>query len=267
FIAKLSADGSRLLFSTLLGGRYDDAVDALALDAEGAIYAAGHTRSDDFPTRDPLQPAIAGKEDAFVVKLSADGRQLIWSTYLGGSGKDQATAIAVDETGALYLTGLTHSNDDFPVVRARQSTFGGGETDAFIARLAGDGSQWDWVSYLGGSGNDAAYGLALDLTGRVVVSGETGSRDFPVLDPLQSGLHGNSDGFIARFMADGTLDYGTWLGGGGKERFSAIAIDRWNRIHVTGRSRSHDFPLVEPLQPQYGGETDSVIVRLSAEGD
>jgi hypothetical protein len=252
FIAKLSADGSQLLFSTFLGGRRADAITAVAIDAEGTIHAAGRTASADFPTVEPLQPNLAGKQDAFVVKLSGDGSRLIWSTYLGGSGKDRATAIAVDADGARYLTGLTRSKRDFPVIHARQSTFGGGKTDAFIAKLAADGSQWEWVSYLGGAGRDAAYGLALDQTNRLLVSGETGSRDFPVLDPLQSELHGKSDGFIARFIAGGTLDYSTWLGGSKKERFNAIAVDRRNRIHVTGYSRSHDFPRVEPLQAQRG---------------
>ncbi|HIE56377.1 MAG TPA: hypothetical protein EYP90_14600, partial [Chromatiaceae bacterium] len=266
FIAKLSADGSRLLFATYLGGRRDDAVTALAIDAEGTIHVAGHTRSDDFPTRDPLQPTSAGKQDAFVVTLSADGRQLLRATYLGGSGTDRATAIAVAADGALYLTGLTRSQRDFPLVHARQSDFGGGKADAFLAKLAADGSQWEWVSYLGGAGHDTAYGLTLDGEGRLLVSGETGSRDFPTRNPIQSGLRGKSDGFIARFLDDGSLDYATWLGGSKQERFNAIAVDRHGRIHVTGHSRSHDFPLVDALQPRHGGKADIVIVQLSEEG-
>jgi len=147
FIAKLSADGSRLLFATYLGGRRHDAVTALAIDENGAIHAAGHTLSDDFPSREPLQPTLAGKQDAFVVKLSADGRQLLRATYLGGSGTDRATAIAVDANGALYLTGLTRSRRDFPLVAARQSDFGGGKADAFIAKLAADGARWESMAF------------------------------------------------------------------------------------------------------------------------
>jgi hypothetical protein len=266
-----------LSYSTYLGGSGDNnAGQGIAVDATGAAYVTGFTNSQDFPTVHPLQPTLRGGTNAFVAKLTADGSALVYATYLGGSGRDdEARGIAVDAAGAAYVTGLTES-PDFPTVHPLQPTLRGG-TNAFVAKLTADGSALVYATYLGGSGGDIGFGIAADATGAAYVTGTTYSSDFPTMHALQPTLQSSGgNAFVAKLAANGTaLVYATYLGGSGTvsqppgvigDAGFGIAIDASGHAYVTGVAYSPDFPTVHPLQPVYGGDGDTFVAQLTADG-
>src|SRR5262249_28913885 len=142
-----------------------------------------------FPLAHPLQPTFGGGFiDAFVAKLNRTGSALVYSTYLGGTGGDSGTGIAIDTSGDAYVTGATASAD-FPTKNPLQPTLGNGE-DAFVTKLNRTGSQLEFSTYLGGSNLDFATGIAVDSSRGVTIAGDTFSADFPTQQPLQSTLAG-----------------------------------------------------------------------------
>ncbi|MCX6832179.1 MAG: SBBP repeat-containing protein, partial [candidate division Zixibacteria bacterium] len=135
FVTKLSTDGNSLIYSTYLGGSYDDIANGLAVDTSGFVYVMGLTGSINFPLQSPFQESFAGAADAFVTKLSPDGNFLVYSTYLGGDSYDWAYGLAVDGSGNAYVTGETESSD-FPLQNPFQGSFAGGYGDAFVTKLS-----------------------------------------------------------------------------------------------------------------------------------
>jgi hypothetical protein len=169
FVAKLTPDGTALVYATYMGGRSAEWGSGIAIDATGAAYVAGETASPDFPTTPgAVQPSFGGNEDAFVAKLTPDGTALVYATYVGGSSFDFGHGIAVDATGAAYVTGTTglfSGTNNFPTTPgAVQPTFGGLQ-DAFVAKLAPDGATLVYATYLGGSQPDSGSGMAIDAAG------------------------------------------------------------------------------------------------------
>ncbi|HUI78488.1 MAG TPA: SBBP repeat-containing protein, partial [Bryobacteraceae bacterium] len=200
FAAKVGPAGNTLVYSTYLGGNGGGASspetgNGIAVDSAGCAYVAGTTSSSNFPTVNPFQSSLSGSQDAFVLKLSASGGALVYSTYLGGSSIDMATAIAADSTGRAYVAGYTASVD-FPIANAVQ-TSGAGGYDAFLVELTALGNSIAIGTYLGGTGSDSAYGIALDASGNVYLAGQTMSVNFPLLNAVQT--VGSASGFIERF--------------------------------------------------------------------
>ena len=176
-----------LVTSSFLGGSGNDSGYGIALDAQGNVYVTGSTDSTDFPTGAPLQAARSNPgggqtSDVFVTKLSPDGSRMIWSTYLGGTGRDTAYAVAVGADGGVYVSGVTES-PDFPRARAAQDAYGGGPSDAFVAKLAANGAALEWSTFVGGTETDRGRGLAVDTAGNAYVTGSTNSVDFPAVTP------------------------------------------------------------------------------------
>jgi hypothetical protein len=260
FVAKLNACGTALVYSTYLGGSGDDLGQGIAVDRAGDAYVTGRTTSADFPTVNPIQAANRGFMNAFVAKVNASGTALVYSTYLGGSGEDDGTAIAVDRAGNAYVTGST-SSTNFPTVNPIQAGYGGGNTDAFVAKLNATGTALVYSTYLGGSGEDLGFGIAVDRAGNAYVTGGTDSTNFPTANPIQAANGGSEDAFVAELDASGTaLVYSTYLGGSGFDRGIRIAVDRAGNAYVTGDTQSTDFPTVNPLQAAYGGGSDDAFV-------
>src|SRR5207253_1257357 len=174
FVTKLSPAGNALVYSTYLGGSTNaDNAFGIAVDSSGCAYVTGYTYSTSFPTKNPLQANLAGGSNIFVTKFSPAGNTLVYSTYLGGRDLDEAFGIAVDALGSAYITGKTRSND-FPTVNAFQPTFGGGNEDAFVAKLNPDGSALVYSTYLGGSGSEGNLSrIALDSNGNAYIVGST----------------------------------------------------------------------------------------------
>lgn len=243
FVAKMAADGGSLIYSTYLGGTGFDSGRAIAIDASGSSYITGVTWSRDFPTTSgALKPTPIGQGDVFVAKLNASGTGLIYSTYMGGSGADTATAIAVDTTGNSYIAGYT-SSTDFPVFRAIQTAFRGGFNDGFVFALNASGSALVYSTYLGGAGNDVPQGIAVSAAGEAFVAGSTDSTDFPTVNAISSRKPGGLDGFLVKINALGSgLAYATYIGGASTDMANAVALDASGAAYVTGATMSQDFP-------------------------
>ncbi len=265
FVTKLNRPGSARLYSTYLGGSGFDAGLSIVVDRFGNAYVAGDTESPDFPTANPLQGTLGGDFDAFVAKLNPAGSALLYSTYLGGSGADDANSIAVDRFGNAYVTGETVSTD-FPTANPLQATLGG-DFDAFVAKLNPAGSALLYSTYLGGSGADVATSIAVDRFGNAYVTGETDSPDFPTANPLQASLAGDLDAFVAKLNPAGSaLLYSTYLGGSGTDDANGIAVDRFGNAYVTGETFSTDFPTANPLQAILVGGLDAFVAKLNPAG-
>jgi hypothetical protein len=201
FVTKLNAAGSALLYSSYLGGSREEGVNAgIAVDASGNAYVTGSTRSIDFPTKNPLQPALNGGRNTFATKVNPTGSALVYSTYLGGSIADFGVSIAVDASGNAYVAGTTFS-PDFPTQNPLQPAFGGGFFDAFVAKLDAAGSALVYSTYLGGSVDDSCSSIVVDPSGNAYVTGTTFSPDFPTQNPLQPGLNGGADAFVAKIAS------------------------------------------------------------------
>ena len=197
---------------------------------------------------------------------------LIYSTYLGGSGNDSVSAIAVDSSGNVYVAGGT-SSSNFPTMNPLQPTIGGLYDNAFVAKLNASGSALVYSTYLGGSGNDGANAIAVDSSGNVYVAGGTNSSNFPTMNPLQPTIGGGYDAFVAKLNASGSaLVYSTYLGGGGNDGPEGIAVDSSGNAYVTGSTDSTNFPTMNPLQPTFGGPlggvvgADAFVTKLNASG-
>jgi hypothetical protein len=253
FVTKLDATGSRLVYSTYLGGSADDQAFDVAVDGAGNTYVTGFTTSTDFPTTaGGFQPshAVAHEFDAFVAKLDATGSRLVYSTYLGGSGSDLGLDIAVDGAGSAYVTGNTAESTDFPTTAGAFQTTPGVDVggfpgfDAFVTKLDATGSGLVYSTYLGGSGSEQGLAIAVDGAGSAYVTGDTRSTDFPTsAGAVQTTFAGISDAYVTKLDATGSrLVYSTYLGGTGSEQAVAIALDSGGSAYLTGGTDSSNFP-------------------------
>jgi hypothetical protein len=204
FVSKLNASGSALVYSTYLGGNSYDLGQSIAVDAAGNAYVTGFTTSSTFPTVNPLQAALTGTGGVFVSKLNASGSALVYSTYLGGaSNYDIGAGIAVDTAGNAYITGDTNSSIFPTTVNAFQGSYGG-SGDSFVSEIDASGSALVYSSYLGGSGEDQGYGIAVDTAGNAYVTGWTTSSNFPTVNALQAtcaSCGDLADAFVAKISA------------------------------------------------------------------
>jgi len=269
FITRLNNTGSQLIFSTFLGGfGYSEGKRLISDDSSGIIIA-GLTDSLDFPTTTgAYDRTYHGLGDCFITRLNSTGSQLIFSTFLGGSGIDIAYGIAGDGNGGVYITGATGSND-FPVTDG--SPYQGG-SDCFVTHLNNTGSQLLFSSYLGGSGNDEAYGIVSNDGGIVTVTGYTSSNNFPhSSNAFQTTLHGTQNVFIARLnLNSSTLVYGTYLGGAGNDIGNGIINVDSGEVVVIGNTSSSNFPTTTgALDTTYNGglySGDCFVTRLNDTG-
>jgi hypothetical protein len=278
FVTKVAADGSGVVYSTYLGGDAFDNFEqgrGIAVDAAGSAYVTGDCgQGGNFPTTTgAFQRTFGGGyEDAFVTKLSPDGSALVYSTLLGGGDADEAHAIAVDATGAAYVTGHTSSNTlvctgialpipcctgfhagtcNYPTTAgAFRSTNAAATvgTNVFVTKLKPDGSGLVYSTYLGGSHGEKAVGIAVDATGHAYVAGNSTSADFPTtpgafLTTKPSDFSIWDTPFVAKLEADGSgLMYSTFIGGSQPDDAAGIAVDADGDAHVTGTTTSNDFP-------------------------
>jgi beta-propeller repeat-containing protein len=241
-----------LAYSTYLGGSASDRGFGIAVDPAGNAYVTGVTASSDFPTTaGAVDTTFNGGSDAFVTKLDAAGSMLLYSTYLGGSSVEGDVrsfglvtgGIAVDPAGNAYVTGVTASSD-FPTTAGAVDTSFNGGSDTFVTKLDAAGSMLLYSTYLGDSGSDVGFGIAVDPAGNAYVTGQTDSFNFPTtpgsFDTSLSGVH---DAFVTKLNVSGSaLVYSTYLGGSVGEAANAIALDAAGSAYVTGVTTSGDFP-------------------------
>ncbi len=200
FIAKVGASGTTLVYSTYLGGSgavTSEEANGIAVDASGNAYVAGVANSADFPvTMGAFQVNFKGVSDAFVTKINAGGTGWVYSTYLGGTDLDWASAIGIDSTGNAYAAGYT-SSGDFPQSNPVQAAFGG-LYDGFVAKLNPTGNAIGFSTWYGGSGSDVVNALAVDANGNMFLGGQTNSLNLPLVGPIQAANNGGSVGWLAR---------------------------------------------------------------------
>jgi hypothetical protein len=275
FVTKLNPTGSVLVYSTFLGGNRVSAGSGIAVDATGAAYVTGRTFSTDFPTTaGAFQRVHGGSFDAFVTKLDPSGSELIYSTYLGGSLFDDSSGIAVDATGAAYVTGGTGSTNFPTTAGAFQTSSAGG---AFVTKLNATGTALVYSTFLGGPG--VGTGIAVDAAGAAYVVGFTESTNFPTTaGAFDTSLNGGGDTFVTKLNAAGSaLIYSTFLGGSGIDNGTGIAVDATGAAHVTGLTTSVDFPTtLGAFQPVFHGckssnpfpsaDCDAYVTKLNPEG-
>ncbi|HTC19734.1 MAG TPA: SBBP repeat-containing protein, partial [bacterium] len=254
-------------YSTFWGGSGQDLALAIALDPSGDAYITGSTQSPDFPTVNPGQGFLAGNQNAFVAEINPAGTAVLFSTYLGGSGYDSATAIAVDSSGNIYVAGTTNS-PNFPTQNPIQGVYGGGNSNAFVTEITAGGASLVYSTYLGGNGTDSANGIAVDGAGNAFLAGFTSSPNFPTQNPYQATYGGGVDNaFVAEIAAGGTkLAYSTFIGGSAQDGAFAIAIDGSDNAYVAGQASSPNFPTQNPIQATMNGTANAFVLELNQAG-
>ncbi len=304
FISKFNPSVSgyySLLYSTFLGGSTSDEGFAIALDKSGNAYVTGRTLSLDFPMKHAFQNTFNTTQNCtdssgnasichhvFITEVTADGKSLVYSSYLGGSYQDEAFGIAVDANGAAYVTGQTYSKD-FPTAGSPYQSAIKGSADCFLSEVAPNGTSLVYSTYYGGTAADTANAIAVKAPGVVVITGTTLSTDLPVSSNAYQGtasFKNNTggpnltDAFVAEFTltgGSGGLTYATYLGGAdGSTSGSALTVDSAGVIYVTGWTNADDYPVTSgAFHPKYAGSTsvngyagpgDAFITKLNPSG-
>ncbi|MFC1981158.1 SBBP repeat-containing protein [Chloroflexota bacterium] len=272
FVAKVKADGSGLVYCGYIGGSGNDYGHGINVDGSGFAYINGYTNSGDgsFPVAvGPDLTHNGGTWDAFVAKVKADGSGLVYCGYIGGSGYEVGRGIALDSSGYAYVNGSTNSGEgSFPVTVGPDLTYNSGTWDAFVAKVKADGSGLVYCGYIGGSGGDEGWGIAVDGSGCAYVNGETYSSEasFPVaVGPDLTYNGGNVDAFVAKIKADGSgLVYCGYIGGSGYEVGRGIAVDVSGRAYASGYTTSSEssFPVTVGPDLTLNGNYDAFVAKL-----
>jgi hypothetical protein len=266
FVTKLNPAGTALIYSTYLGGSNTDYTSEIALDTSGNAYVTGETLSSDFPiTAGAYQTTFGGVRDAYVTELNPTGSALLYSTYVGGSDVDTPHGIALDTAGNAYLSGETYSSN-FPTTPGAFQTTIGSSIDAFVTELNPNGTALVYSTYLGGSGLDYGYAIAVDTSGHAYVTGNTFSSDFPTTPGAFQTTFDGRGAFVTEFNPTGTaLVYSTYLGAGSTGL--GIAVDSSGNAYVTGNTFSSDFPTTPgAFQTTFGGSQDAFVTELNPTG-
>jgi hypothetical protein len=268
-VVKLDPNGA-IAYVAWIGGSALDQASKIAVDADGSAYIAGYTFSSDFPTTAGAYDETfnGGGIDAFVAKLSPDGSQIEYATFLGGSADDFGGGIAVDAAGQALVTGYTESSD-FPTTLGALDRTHNGSADVIVARLNPAGSALSYSSFIGGREVEIGYDVALGPAGETYLTGQVASPGFPVtpgvVGPFFNG--GVADAFVLKLSATGALAYSTFLGGEQFDDAKGIAVDAQGNAVVTGRTDSFEFPTTAGAFSEfYSGGRDVFVTRLSPGG-
>jgi len=281
FVVKFDPGGAQLGYSTYLGGSGDDYAYAAAVDSASGAYVTGATNSINFPTLNAFQRSYTGGECAaessnpfpcfnvFVAKLNPAGSALSYATYLGGTGGDYGYAIGLDSSANAYVTGYTTSQN-FPTTSgAFQQTPANSYTsyDVFVSKLNSSGSTLGYSTYLGGSGTQVAYGIAVDSNGSAYLTGYNYGGNFPTANPVQAQNAGFYDAFVSVLNPSGSaLSFSTYLGGSQDDFGRGIALGPSGNVYVAGATFSTDFPITSgSFETSYmGGPYDAFVTMYAA---
>ena len=278
FVVKFNSNATgadQMAYSSYFGGADDDIGYGIDVDAAGAIYVVGTTRSheDTFPltASSAYAAQLYGSQDAFIAKFDlTQSSTLVYSSFLGGELQDEGRAVAVTPSGTVYIAGSTESTG-FPQAGNQYRSTLSGYLDGWIAQMDLTRSGVNslvYSTYIGGGDLDEIRKIAIDPSGKLLVTGYTMSADFPVTpNAFQMKLGGNADAFVARVNLaappDSFLDYSTFLGGSDGESGYDIVADKSGNIYVTGYTLSKNFPVAgNPLSAAWKGGTEVFFSRL-----
>jgi uncharacterized repeat protein (TIGR01451 family) len=296
FVAKVSADGTALLYAGYIGGSGTDRGNGIAVDSSGNAYIVGETDSTAVTFPELVGPNLVqgGSVDAFVAKVNAGGTALLYAGFIGGSGDDRGKAIALEPGCVLncsaYVTGETHSTEaTFPdgngigLVPGPDLTHNGG-VDAFVAKVSATGSGLIYAGYIGGDGDDRGNGIAVDSDGIAYITGETSSTEatfpdgngFGAVAGFDQTHNGGVDAFVAKVNATGTaLLYASYLGGSGDDKGNGIALQPGETgcppdcsVYIVGETDSTEATFPEKIGPDltYNGGVDAFVAKVKADG-
>jgi len=270
----LVIDPAIVISCGFLGGSADDAGAGVAIDSSGSVYVAGTTASLDFPVEAGLDTTFngpAGGSDAFVAKVNPAGTDLVYCCFLGGAANDVCSGVAVDPSGNAYITGWTFS-PDFPV------SYGPGLTpqpnisefsDAFVTKILFTGTALIFSGFVGGSKTDKALAIAVNDMGDAVITGSTESDDLPERFYRRQ-YQGAEDAFVSQIWRDGlAVSYSVCIGGLGSDLGTAIAVDHYANVYITGRTNSapeDGFPVVGGPGLNYSGNQDAFVANIQSGG-
>jgi hypothetical protein len=263
FIAKLSADGQLLLYSTFYGGTGSDWCYEMNIDNTGRIAITGTTNSYDFPLENAYQSSTQGGLEAYVAVLEADGQSLAYSSYLGSSSTDHGRGLDFDSEGNLFMTGII-GNSNHGTSGVYQPEFGG-SSDAYVAKFDTSGSL-EFFTYLGGTYGERANDLRIDPYGNILVTGYTGSDDFPTRKAVQRERGGWNDIFITKFdpLAQEMI-YSTYYGGSNIDEGYAIVSDDNGNAILTGITESSNFETTGSSKENMD-DRNAILLKLNPKG-
>jgi len=283
FVAKIDPSGSALVYSIYFGGSDDDVATGIAVDGSGQAYVSGRTKSANFPITPGAYQTnyLGGNGDAFVAKFNASGSALMYSTYVGGTGYDEASAIAIDTAGNAYITGGFYASD-YPTTPGAYQTVTAGAYDAFITKLNASGSALVYSTYLAANGDEGGASIAVDSLGNAYVTGSTNGSNFPAVNALDPAFGGDYDAFVAKLNPNGSaLVYSSYLGGSKREFGRGIAVDALGNAYIAGNTycfdpNANDFRCVNDVndfpttagayQTAFAGSGDAFVVKLNPSG-
>lgn len=264
YVSKFDPLGT-LLYSSFLGGSQAEIADGIAVDSSENVYLTGYTGSStSFPLVNPSQSTFGGGVyDVFLTKINALGNQIVYSTFLGGSGTDVGRAVAVDSSGIAYVTGHTPSTN-FPTLNAFQPTYRGGINDAFVSKFNASGNTLLASTYLGGFGSDEGWDITIHASGNVYVTGITTSTNFPTLIHTQGGNAGGQDGFVTKLENGLTTPlFSTYYGGNLNDYSLSITTNPEGDAFIAGRTLSTNLPLAGAYQTALAGSFDTFMAQLA----
>ena len=296
FLAKLDVSGSSLVYADYIGGNSEDYANALVLDGANRVFLTGYTYSGDFPMVNAFQFSTTGGPDAFVTEVAADGASLVYSTYLGGGNYDNATGIALDSSGNIFVGGVT-SSLDFPTANAFQPNAFANQNEyfgqyGFLSKLSADGSALLYSTYYAGSSNvvqscfgqpcwpapfTGVNGIAVDQSGNVYATGVTNTYDFPVTEGAYQGsntsTYDQTVGFVGKFDSSGKVVYSTYFGALPNTYYltlNGIAVDALGSAYVVGTTYSYSgvVPVTSPnlCDPANFGCSSGFITKFDPTG-
>ncbi len=270
FLAKLSPDGSSLVYSTFLGGAARDEALALTLNGPDALVV-GLTESTDFPvTAGAFQSELSAVVDAFVCQVSADGSATEFATYFGGDEVDEAKTVTIGPAGSIFVAGKTRSTDLPTSEQAFQSSYGGGVAfgDLFVAKFSAEADELLRSTYIGGSSEDEANGIFVSELGDIFLAGTSGSTDFPITEgAIQSTLDLLDEAVLVQLKADFTdIEYSTYMGGNSGDRGFAIAGVGQRTVLMAGTTSSSNFPSTpdsyQPILASFREGGDAYVAKF-----
>jgi hypothetical protein len=267
FITRLSLDGSYIVASTYLGGRYTEFDPYIALDGQGRPVIIGSTVSDDFPTTPGAYDRSSnGARDMFATVLSRDLKDLVKSTLVGGAGNENPRSLTIGSAGEVVVSGLSNSPD----LPTTQGSFSG-VTDGMLLVLNSGLGKLEFSTFLGGSRFDAIRGAYYAPSGRMVLTGYTNSTDFPTTPDAYDGTKSRDDHDCFYAEADlrvGSLNYSTYIGGGNGDFGMDLAVDPYGLPVISGHTRSPNFPVsAEGADPTFNGAGDAFVLKFAREMD